>query len=178
MELKAKLMDEQAMSRALTRIAHEIVERNNGIENVILVGIRTRGVPLAYKIRDKIADAYSVNIPVGILDTTKYRDDKIPTERTTVSGTVIDVSVEGKYVVLIDDVLFTGRTVRAAIEAIISMGRPKSIQLAVMVDRGHRELPIRPDFVGKNVPTSLGEIVCVNVVEKDNEDSVLLYEMD
>lgn len=180
MELKAKIMDDQALNRALTRIAHEIVEHNDGAENIALIGIRTRGVPLAYRLRDKINSAYKSGVIVGILDITNYRDDKLPLSNAScrVSGTNIEFSVEGKNIVLVDDVLFTGRTVRAAIEAIIAMGRPRLIQLAVMVDRGHRELPIRPDFVGKNIPTSLSEIVSVSVMEIDDKDGVELYDMD
>lgn len=180
MELKAKILDDQALNRALTRIAHEIVEHNDGAENIALIGIRTRGVPLAYRLRDKINAAYKSGVVVGILDITNYRDDKLPLSKEScrVSGTSIEFSVEGKNIVLVDDVLFTGRTVRAAIEAIIAMGRPRSIQLAVMVDRGHRELPIRPDFVGKNIPTSLSEIVSVSVMEIDDKDGVELYDMD
>ena len=175
MILKAKIMDEAGMNRAITRIAHEIVERNGGTDNVVLVGIRTRGVPIAYRIRDKITQAYDVDIPVGILDTVPYRDDLILTDKSRVDGTKVPFSVEGVNVVLVDDVLYTGRTVRAGIEALIKTGRPSVIQLAVMVDRGHRELPIRPDFVGKNTPTSLTEIVSVKLLEKDEEDSILLY---
>lgn len=178
MILKAKLMDEGAMDRAITRLSHEIVEKNSGTENVVLIGIRTRGVPLAYRIAEKIKKAYDVNLPVGILDTNPYRDDRLACDKNYVDGTSISFSVQGKNVVLVDDVLYTGRTVRAAIDAIIKMGRPSVIELAVMVDRGHRELPIRPDFVGKNVPTSLAENVSVNLIERDNEDSVLLFEND
>ena len=178
MILKAKLMDSAGMDRALTRLSHEIVERNGGTDNVVLVGIRTRGVPIAYRIRDKIKKAYDVNLEVGILDTMPYRDDLIITDRTRVDGTNIPFEVEGKCVVLVDDVLFTGRTVRAGIEGIMKLGRPKVIELAVMVDRGHRELPIRPDFVGKNTPTSLSESISVNLVEKDGEDSILLYQKE
>lgn len=174
MYLKSKLMDASAMDRAITRIAHEIVENNGGTDNVVLIGIRTRGVPLAYRIRQKIENAYNVQIPVGILDTAPYRDDLLISDTRQVNYTNIDFPIVGKNVVLVDDVLFTGRTVRAGIDAIISIGRPSVIQLAVMIDRGHRELPIRPDFVGKNVPTSTSEIINVKMVEKDDEDSVLL----
>ncbi len=178
MIVKAKIMDEAAMNRALTRIAHEIVERNSGTDKVVLIGIRTRGVPIAYRIRDKIKEAYDVSIPVGILDTVPYRDDLILTDRSRVDGTNVPFPVQGLNVILIDDVLYTGRTVRAAIEAVIKMGRPSVIQLAVMVDRGHRELPIRPDFIGKNTPTSLTESVSVKLIEKDGEDSILLYSIE
>lgn len=177
MNHKAKLMDAEAMNRALIRIAHQIVERNNGLENVVLVGIHTRGVPLANKLCEKVKIAYDVTIPVGILDITLYRDDADAFDKPTINGTNIPFSVAGKYVILVDDVLFTGRTVRAGIDAIIALGRPKAIQLAVLVDRGHRELPIRPDYVGKNVPTSLSEIISVNVIEKDGEDSVDLFDL-
>lgn len=174
MYLKSKLMDASAMDRAITRIAHEIVENNGGTDNVVLIGIRTRGVPLAYRIRQKIENAYNVSISVGILDTAPYRDDILASDTKQINYTSIDFPIAGKNVILVDDVLFTGRTVRAGIDAIISIGRPSVIQLAVMIDRGHRELPIRPDFVGKNIPTSTLEIINVNMVEKDEEDSVLL----
>lgn len=176
MGIKAKLMDEGAMARALTRLSHEIVEKNSGTENVVLVGIKTRGVPLAYRVADKIKKAYNVDIPVGLLDTSLFRDDRESESFAKTDSTEISFDVAGKNVVLVDDVLFTGRTVRAAIEAIIKLGRPSIIELAVMVDRGHRELPIRPDFVGKNVPTSKAENIKVNLIEIDGEDSVLLLE--
>ncbi len=167
MSIKAKLMDNGAMDRALTRLSHEIVEKNGGVENVVLIGIKTRGVPLAYRVAEKIKKAYDIALPVGILDTSLYRDDRE-------NSTNIPFEVANKNVVLVDDVLYTGRTVRAAIEAIIKLGRPSIIELAVMVDRGHRELPIRPDFIGKNVPTSKLENIKVNLMEIDGEDSVLL----
>ena len=153
MGIKAKLMDSGAMDRALTRLSHEIVEKNGGTENVVLIGIKTRGVPLAARVADKIKKAYDVTIPVGVLDTSLYRDDRENTFDKKQDDTNIPFEVVLKNVVLVDDVLYTGRTVRAAIEAIIKLGRPSIIELAVMVDRGHRELPIRPDFIGKNVPT-------------------------
>ena len=173
MVIKAKIMDSGAMDRALTRISHEIVEKNNGVENVVLIGIKTRGVPLAYRIAKKIKSAYNVNIPVGVLDATRYRDDR-DYDDTKEDCTDIPFEVAGKNVVLVDDVLYTGRTVRASIEAIIKQGRPSIIELAVMMDRGHRELPIRPDFVGKNVPTSKAENIKVNLQEIDGDESVLL----
>lgn len=176
MGIKARLMDEGAMARALTRLSHEIVEKNSGTDNVVLIGIKTRGVPLAYRVAEKIKLAYNVNIPVGLLDTSLYRDDREVDCNSYNDSTSIPFEVAGKNVVLVDDVLFTGRTVRAAIEAIIKLGRPSIIELAVMVDRGHRELPIRPDFVGKNVPTSKAENIKVNLAEIDGEDSVLLLE--
>lgn len=176
MGVKAKLMDDGAMSRALTRLSHEIVEKNSGTDNVVLIGIKTRGVPLAYRVAEKIKTAYNVDIPVGLLDTSLYRDDIETDSLGKDDSTHIPFEVAGKNVVLVDDVLYTGRTVRAAIEAIIELGRPSIIELAVMVDRGHRELPIRPDFVGKNVPTSKIENIKVNLTEIDGEDSVLLLE--
>ncbi len=174
MSIKAKLMDNGAMDRALTRLSHEIVEKNGGVENVVLIGIKTRGVPLAYRVAEKIKKAYDIALPVGILDTSLYRDDRENSTSNMVDETNIPFEVANKNVVLVDDVLYTGRTVRAAIEAIIKLGRPSIIELAVMVDRGHRELPIRPDFIGKNVPTSKLENIKVNLMEIDGEDSVLL----
>ena len=174
MSIKAKLMDNGAMDRALTRLSHEIVEKNGGVENVVLIGIKTRGVPLAYRVAEKIKKAYDIALPVGILDTSLYRDDRENSTNYMVDETNIPFEVANKNVVLVDDVLYTGRTVRAAIEAIIKLGRPSIIELAVMVDRGHRELPIRPDFIGKNVPTSKLENIKVNLMEIDGEDSVLL----
>ncbi len=176
MSIKAKLMDNGAMDRALTRLSHEIVEKNGGVENVVLIGIKTRGVPLAYRVAEKIKKAYDIALPVGILDTSLYRDDRENSTSNMVDETNIPFEVANKNVVLVDDVLYTGRTVRAAIEAIIKLGRPSIIELAVMVDRGHRELPIRPDFIGKNVPTSKLENIKVNLMEIDGEDSVLLLE--
>ena len=176
MGIKAKLMDSGAMDRALTRLSHEIVEKNGGTENVVLIGIKTRGVPLAARVADKIKKAYDVTIPVGVLDTSLYRDDRENTFDKKQDDTNIPFEVVLKNVVLVDDVLYTGRTVRAAIEAIIKLGRPSIIELAVMVDRGHRELPIRPDFIGTNVPTSKIENIHVNLSESDGADSVLLLD--
>ena len=173
MVIKAKIMDSGAMDRALTRLSHEIIEKNNGVENVVLIGIKTRGVPIANRIAEKIKNAYNVTIPVGVLVTSRYRDDR-ECDVNLIDCTDIPFAVAGKNVVLVDDVLYTGRTVRAAIEAIIKKGRPSIIELAVMMDRGHRELPIRPDFVGKNVPTSKAENIKVNLQEIDGEESVLL----
>lgn len=175
MGIKAKLLDSGAMDRALTRLSHEIVEKNGGVENVVLIGIKTRGLPLANRVAEKIKKAYDVTIPVGVLDTARFRDDRENFESTS-DDTNIPFEVANKNVVLVDDVLYTGRTVRAAIEAIIKLGRPSIIELAVMVDRGHRELPIRPDFIGKNVPTSKAENIKVNLMEIDGEDSVLLLD--
>jgi pyrimidine operon attenuation protein/uracil phosphoribosyltransferase len=177
--LKASIADANGIRRMLTRIAHEIVERNKGTENLILVGIRRRGVPLALRIRDLIRSFEGAEIPMGSLDITLYRDDlHAIAQQPVVRTTEIPVSIDGKIVVLIDDVLYTGRTVRSALNALIDLGRPEAIQLAVLVDRGHRELPIRADFVGKNVPTSRREVVAVLVEEDDGVDAVQIREVE
>lgn len=176
MELKATLMDEQGVARSLVRIAHEITEKNDGTADICIVGIKRRGVPLAKRIAKNIEKIESISIPVGELDIKFYRDDLSPEFILPETKEVkLGFDVTGKKVILVDDVLFTGRTARAAIEAIFSSGRPASIQLAILIDRGHRELPIRPDFVGKNVPTSLDEVVKVSLPELDGETSVKLY---
>ena len=177
-QLKARLMDESAMNRALTRIAHEILERNGGCENLCLVGIRRRGEPLARIIAEKIRLIEGQEVPVGVLDITLYRDDLSPASETgmpRLNKTQVPFPVTGKRIVLVDDVLFTGRTARAAIDALFSMGRPALIQLAILVDRGHRELPIRADFVGKNIPTSHTEVIAVKVPEIDGETAVEIW---
>ena len=179
MKLKSQLMDEAAMNRALMRISHEIAEKNKGVENVVLVGIRRRGEPLAEKICENIEKIEGTAVPVGSIDIGFYRDDL--TEVWTdpkVRKTELPFNVTGRDVVLCDDVLFTGRTARAAIEAVFSSGRPNSIQFAVLVDRGHRELPIRADFVGKNVPTSRSEMIEVRLPEYDNETGVYLMDLE
>jgi len=179
LELKKRLMDADGIRRALTRIAHEIIEKNKGTENLVLVGIRTRGVPLSRRIALKIKEIESVDIPVGILDITLYRDDlSMVAQQPIVHKTEIPFDISGKTVVLVDDVLFTGRTVRAAMDALIDLGRPKAIQLAIIIDRGHRELPIRPDYIGKNLPTSLEEVINVNLEETDESEGVLLLIKD
>lgn len=176
MEVKAVLMDEKAMDRALTRIAHEILEKNQGTHNLMLVGIRRRGVPLADRLAQVILKVEGTLPPVGEVDIALYRDDVSRRhEEPLVSGATLPRAVEGQTVVLVDDVLFTGRTARAAMEAIMEAGRPRKVQLAVLVDRGHRELPIRADFVGKNVPTSQTESIGVQVMAYDGENSVLLF---
>ena len=175
LNLKKKIVDADGFRRALTRIAHEIVERNRGIEDLVIIGIRTRGVPLARRLAEKIREFEGVEVPVGILDITLYRDDlSMIAQQPIVHSTEIPFDISGKKVVLVDDVLYTGRTVRAALDALTDLGRPRVIQLAILVDRGHRELPIRADFVGKNLPTSRDEVVSVNLVEVDGEDSILL----
>lgn len=174
---KSVLIDEQGMFRALVRIAHEIVEKNKGVKDVILVGIRSRGVPLAHRIADAIENIEGIRPPVGILDITLYRDDlSTLSYQPVVRPTTMPVNLDGKIVVLVDDVLYTGRTIRAAMDAIIDMGRPTAIQLSVLIDRGHRELPIRADYVGKNVPTSSKESINVKVHEIDYVDQVVLQQ--
>lgn len=174
---KTILMDEQAIFRALVRIAHEIVEKNKGVANVVLVGIRSRGVPLAERIADAIENIEGTRPPVGVLDITLYRDDlSTLSYQPIIRPTTMPVDLDGKIVVLVDDVLYTGRTIRAALDAIIDMGRPTAIQLSVLIDRGHRELPIRADYVGKNVPTSSKESVNVKVMELDDADQVVIRE--
>lgn len=175
MKIKTEIMDEKAFDRALTRIAHEIIERNKGVDDVVLLGIATRGVPLAERLAAKIFNIEGVELPIGALDITSYRDDVKKSSQAS-TATAIDFDLTGKKVILVDDVLYTGRTVRAAMDAIVDLGRPMSIELAVLVDRGHRELPIRADFVGKNVPTSRSEIVIVNVMGVDEKDNVVLGE--
>lgn len=175
---KAIIMDRTAIHRAINRIAHEIIEKNKGTEDLLLIGIQRRGVPLALRIAKKIKDFEGVLLPVGILDITFYRDDlSLLDEHPVVNSTDISFSINNKKIVLVDDVLYTGRTVRAAMNAIIELGRPRIIQLAILIDRGHRELPIRADFIGKNVPTSKMEIVNVNLEEVDGIDVVTINEM-
>ncbi len=172
---KKTILDSQAVGRALVRVAHEIVEKNKGVGDVVLVGIRTRGVPLAKRIAKEIKIIENVELPVGSLDITLYRDDlSTLAYNPVIHGTEINFDITGKTIVLVDDVLFTGRTIRCALDALIDMGRPKSIQLAVMIDRGHKELPIKADYVGKNVPTSTTETVEVTLAETDGEDEVTL----
>lgn len=174
---KAVVMDEDSIRRATTRIAHEIIERNRGAEGIALIGIRRRGVPLAKRIAEKIREIEGVNVPVGVLDITFYRDDlsKISPQPTYL-GPEIDFAVDDVTVILVDDVIYTGRTARAAIDALFRLGRPSTVQLAVMIDRGLRELPIRPDFVGKNLPTSRSELVKLKLREIDGCDAVAIYE--
>lgn len=173
--VKASLMDENAMNRALIRISHQIIEKNKGTDDLVIIGIQRRGVSLAKKIVEYINKVEDASVPLGILDITLYRDDlSVLSDVPQINGTDIGFSITNKKIVLVDDVIFTGRTVRAAIDAVMDCGRPKLIQLAVLVDRGHRELPIRADYVGKNVPTSLDELIDVRVMDIDGEDNVLL----
>lgn len=178
MNFKTQLLDDKAIARTLTRVAHEIIERNKGVEDIILIGIRRRGYPLAQRIGEAIYKIEGVNVPVGSVDITLYRDDLSTIgEQPVVNEDSLDVNIKDKIVILVDDVLYTGRTARAAIDAVIHHGRPKIIQLAVLIDRGHRELPIRADYVGKNIPTSKNEMVSVEITEIDGTDSVKIYEL-
>ena len=168
-----EILDAAGLERALKRLSHEIAEKNDGLDGVALIGIRTRGVIVAERIRRYIEEAEGVSLPLGILDITLYRDDILSCD-AVVKGTEIDFDITGKTIVLCDDVLYTGRTVRAALEALVDLGRPQIVQLAVIIDRGHRELPIRPDYIGKNLPTSHEERVCVRLREVDGEDNVAI----
>jgi len=171
------LMDSERMSRSLTRIAHEIVERNRGVGELALVGVRTRGVPIARRLAAILRDIAGAEVPTGALDITLYRDDLMKTAvgpQPIVRRTEIPFSIDGRRIVLVDDVLYTGRTIRAALDALIDFGRPSTIQLVVLVDRGHRELPIKADYVGKNVPTSRRETIHVRLAEIDGRDEVTL----
>lgn len=174
---KAQIMDKEGIRRALTRIAHEIIERNKGTDDTVLVGILRRGVPLAERLAERIREIEGRAVPVGILDITLYRDDLTTlAHQPLVRSTELPVPVDGKKVVLVDDVIFTGRTIRAALDAVMDLGRPRVIQLAALIDRGHRELPIRADYVGKNVPTARREIVSVRLQEIDSEERVIILE--
>jgi pyrimidine operon attenuation protein / uracil phosphoribosyltransferase len=179
MAQKAVVLDEQAIRRALTRVAHEIIEKNKGIENCVLVGIKTRGIYIAKRLAERIAQIEEKTIPVGEVDITLYRDDltkKTANNEPLVKGSDIPFEIKNKNVILVDDVLYTGRTVRAAMDAIMDIGRPAAIQLAVLVDRGHRELPIRADYVGKNIPTSSEEKIVVQLSEVDKTEQVSIFE--
>lgn len=176
---KVALLDARALERTITRLAHEIVEKNGGIANVVLIGIRTRGVPLAARLAERIRRIEGEAPPVGSLDITLYRDDlSTIAKEPVVKGSDVPFSIVGRDVVLVDDVIYTGRTARAAMDAVVDLGRPATIQLAVLVDRGHRELPIRADYVGKNVPTSRREVISARFSETDGEDVVLLMEIE
>ena len=177
-QVKSIVMDESEIERSLTRIAHQILEANHGAHEIVLVGIVTRGDVLAKRLADKIAEIEGEQPPLGSLDISFYRDDFLTYLSPEVHGTHIPFSLDGKTVVLIDDVLYTGRTIRAALDALMDLGRPRTIQLAVMVDRGHRELPIHADICGRNVPTSKNEVIEVRVAELDGKDEVVICERD
>ena len=170
----AKILDNRQLKRALTRIAHEILERNQGPEKVVIVGIQSRGYYLAGRLAQGIEKIESHKIPVGSLDISLYRDDVGTNPQPILKKTEIDFDLTDKHIVLVDDVLYTGRTIRAAMDALMDLGRPASIQLAVLIDRGHRELPIRPDYIGKNIPTAIKERISVKLKEEDGDDSVAL----
>lgn len=175
--LKAALVDSEGFARTINRLAHEIVERNRGVANLGIIGIRTRGAFIAQRIREAIGQNEGVEVPLGILDVTLYRDDfRRKIKQPEVNITDIPFEIDDMNLILVDDVLFTGRTVRASLDALMDFGRPARIQLAIFVDRGHRELPIAPDFVGKHIPTSVGEEVRVRMKEVDGQDEVLLVE--
>ncbi|MGL4695381.1 bifunctional pyr operon transcriptional regulator/uracil phosphoribosyltransferase PyrR [Enterococcus larvae] len=171
-----EVVDAVTMKRALTRITYEIIERNKGIQDIVLVGIKTRGIYIAARIAERLKQLENIDVPVGELDITLYRDDveDDTLEEPELHSSDIPFSVKGKQVILVDDVLFTGRTIRAALDAVIDLGRPKKISLAVLVDRGHRELPIRADYVGKNIPTSIKEEIVVEMEELDGKDRILI----
>jgi pyrimidine operon attenuation protein/uracil phosphoribosyltransferase len=179
MNIKAKLVDKEGLDRILTRIAHEILEKNKGSKNLVLIGMRTRGEFLAKRLQKKIKDIDGVELPFGVLDVTLYRDDfRTRLKQPQVSVSDITFDINEKDVILVDDVLYTGRTVRSALNALMDFGRPSSIQLCILVDRGHRELPIRADYAGKNIPTSLNEEIKLKVEEYDGEDAIYLVEAE
>lgn len=177
MKEKAKILDSDTINRSVIRISHEILEKNKGTQNLAIIGIRSRGVHLAKRIAENIKKIEDKSVPVGILDITLYRDDlTLISTSPVVHKTEIDFDISDKNIVLVDDVLYSGRTIRAALDALVDLGRPKTIQLAVLVDRGHRELPIRPDYIGKNIPTSKNETVEVRLSETDGKDEVVIVE--
>lgn len=179
MILKAVILDDKGIKRTLKRIAHEIIEKNKGTEDLVFLGIKRRGVPIAQRLADNIYEIEGVRIPVGSVDITLYRDDVAKTQnRNDMAAAVFGVDVKDKKVILVDDVLYTGRSARAAMDAVIDAGRPKMIQLVALIDRGHREFPIRADYVGKNIPTSKEEVVSVELFEIDNADSVKIFELE
>src|SRR5919205_1258055 len=173
---RKQLLGADDIRRAVARLAHEVVERNGGVQDIVLVGLRTRGIPLAKRLQQRILEFEGAEVPLGELDITLYRDDVYQRAPRALSRTTIPVDIADKTVVLVDDVLYTGRTIRAALDALIDLGRPRAIQLVCLVDRGHRELPIRPDYIGKNVPTSRHEKVAVRLEEIDGVDDVVLIQ--
>ncbi len=178
MDIKAKIIDSEGLNRTVTRLAHEVIERNSGTSNVVIIGMKTRGDFLAQRIHKKIKEIDNSDLPLGSLDVTLYRDDfRTRLKQPEIGVTSITFDVNEKDILLVDDVLYTGRTARAALDALMDLGRPNTIQLCVLVDRGHRELPIKADFVGKNIPTSINEEVKVKMTEVDEEDAVYLIEV-
>lgn len=171
---KKEVVDAVTMKRALTRISYEIIERNKGIQDIVLVGIKTRGIYIAQHLAERLKQLEDIDVPVGELDITLYRDDVKDMEEPELHSSDVPVSIEGKEVILVDDVLYTGRTIRAAMDAVMDLGRPRKISLAVLVDRGHRELPIRADYVGKNIPTSKTEEIIVEMEERDGADRIMI----
>lgn len=179
MQEKAEIMDQEQMRRSLVRIAHEIIEKNKGLDDLVLIGVQRRGVPMAARLHQILKEIENRDVPVGELDITLYRDDlTLKADQPIVGRTHIPFDIAKKKVILVDDVLYTGRTVRAALDALMDLGRPQNIQVAVMIDRGHRELPIRADYVGKNVPTAAREVIHVKLVEIDGSDQVVISEYD
>jgi len=179
MKIKTKVVDSEGLDRILTRIAHEILEKNKGSRDLVLMGMRTRGEFLARRIQNKLKTIDGADLPLGVLDVTLYRDDfRTRIKQPEVSVSDITFDINEKHIILVDDVLYTGRTVRSAMNAIMDLGRPASIQLCILVDRGHRELPIRADYVGKNIPTSHNEEIKVRMTEVDEEDAIYLIEVD
>jgi pyrimidine operon attenuation protein / uracil phosphoribosyltransferase len=178
LKIKSEILDAQSIERALTRVSHEIIEKNKGGKNLVIVGIRSRGDVLALRIAKKINEIEGITVPVGAVDITFYRDDYDRVTKAEVKSTELPISIDGKDIVLVDDVLYTGRSTRAAMDVIIEFGRPKTIQLAVLIDRGHRELPIQANYVGKNVPTSKEELIVLKLQESDGEEKVLLAEKE
>ncbi|HDQ25347.1 MAG TPA: bifunctional pyr operon transcriptional regulator/uracil phosphoribosyltransferase PyrR [bacterium] len=178
LRIKSEILDKTSISRALTRISHEIIEKNKGASNLIIVGIRSRGDVLAERIAAKIKEIEGLDVPVGAVDITFHRDDYDKVTKAEIKATELPFSVDGKDIVLIDDVLYTGRSARAAMDVIIEYGRPRTIQLAVLIDRGHRELPIQANYAGKNVPTNRSEIIVLKLEESDGEEKVLLAEKE
>ncbi len=177
MKEKTKILDKETIGRSITRIAHEILEKNKGTKDLCLVGIRNRGAYIAARLAGLIKKIENEDVPAGVLDITFYRDDlDLITAKPVVRKTEIDFDITDKNIILVDDVLYTGRTIRAALDALADLGRPKSIQLAVLIDRGHRELPIRPDYVGKNIPTAVNENIEVHLEETDGKDEVVILE--
>lgn len=171
---KKEVVDAVTMKRALTRISYEIIERNKGIQDIVLVGIKTRGIYIAQRLAERLKQLEDIDVPVGELDITLYRDDVKDMEEPELHSSDVPVSIEGKEVILVDDVLYTGRTIRASMDAVMDLGRPRKISLAVLVDRGHRELPIRADYVGKNIPTSKTEEIIVEMEERDGADRIMI----